>query len=65
MQEGWPLGVIIHVINSAFVSGIKGQQSRVFVPICTVVLTAYTQRENEKRKPCELGLSTVTYMKSH
>ena len=67
MQKGWLLGIIIHVINIAFVSGIERQQSRAFVPICTdiVVLTGYTERKDEKKKPCELGLSTVTYMKLH
>lgn len=69
MQEGWPLGIIVHVINSAFFSGIEGQQSRAFVPICTdtIVLTGYTERENEneKRRPCELGLSTLTYVNLH
>lgn len=51
MQEGWPLGIIVHVINSAFFSGIEGQQSRAFVPICTdtIVLTGYTERERMRK----------------
>ena len=67
VQEGRSLCFIIHVINAAFVSGIEKQQSRAFVPICTdtVVFTGYTERKDEKKKPCELGLSTVTYMKLH
>ena len=67
VQEGKSLSFIIHVINTAFVSGIEKQQSRAFVPICTdtVVLTGYTEKKKEKKKPCELGLSTVTYMKLH
>ena len=67
VQEGRCLCFIIHVINTAFVSGIEKQQSRAFVPICTdtVVFTGYTERKDEKKKPCELGLSTVTYMKLH
>ena len=67
VQEGRSLCFIIHVINAAFVSEIEKQQSRAFVPICTdtVVFTGYTERKKEKKKPCELGLSTVTYMKLH
>ena len=67
VQDGRPLSFIIHVINTAFVGGIEKQQSRAFVPICTdtVVFTGYTERKDEKKKPCELGLSTVTYMKLH